>query len=76
MFNTGADIAGEDLERIWEKLYRSDRSRSREYGGNGIGLSIVKAIMDRHGQACGVTNTEEGPAFWFDLALAEEQKEK
>ncbi len=67
VWNTGAGIAEEDLGRIWDKMYRSDRARSREYGGNGIGLSIVKAIMDRHGTGCGVYNTDEGPVFWFDL---------
>ncbi|MBQ1415390.1 MAG: HAMP domain-containing protein [Lachnospiraceae bacterium] len=71
VFNTGEGIDEADLGRIWDKLYRSDRSRSREYGGNGIGLSIVKAIMDRHGRECGVYNTPEGPVFWFELAKEE-----
>ena len=41
--------------------------RTREYGGSGIGLSIVKAIMESHNQQCGVKNYEDGVQFWFTL---------
>ena len=44
-----------------------DKARTREYGGNGIGLSIVKAIMETHGQAYGVRNVDHGVEFWFEL---------
>ena len=44
-----------------------DRARTRAYGGNGIGLSIVKAIMDRHQQKCSVRNYDNGVAFSFTL---------
>ena len=43
------------------------RSRTREYGGNGIGLSIVKAIMEAHNQKYGVRNYDNGVEFWFEL---------
>ena len=56
VYNSGKNIADEDLERIWEKFYKTDKARTREYGGNGIGLSIVKAIMDSMGQEYGVRN--------------------
>ena len=46
VFNTGTPIPEEDLPHIWEKFYKVDKARTREYGGNGIGLSIVKAIME------------------------------
>ena len=67
VYNSGKNIADEDLERIWEKFYKTDKARTREYGGNGIGLSIVKAIMDSMGQEYGVRNASDGVEFWFNL---------
>jgi signal transduction histidine kinase len=67
VFNTGTPIAGEDMEHIWEKFYKADKAHSREYGGNGIGLSIVKAIMESFHQKYGVNNYDNGVEFWFEL---------
>lgn len=67
VFNTGANIPPDDLEKVWIKFYKVDKARTREYGGNGIGLSIVKAIMDSHNQKCGALNHEKGVEFWFEL---------
>ena len=67
VYNTGKHIPEEDIERIWDKFYKVDKARTREYGGNGIGLSIVKAIMDSYGNSFGVSNVEGGVEFWFDL---------
>ena len=67
VFNTGDPIPEKDLDRVFEKFYKVDKARTREYGGSGIGLSIVKAIMDRHHGSCGVRNYENGVAFWFTL---------
>ena len=50
VFNTGKPIPESDIDKIWTKFYKVDKARTREYGGNGIGLSIVKAIMDAHNQ--------------------------
>lgn len=66
-FNTGEPIPEESLPHIWEKFYKVDKARTREYGGSGIGLSIVKAIMESMNQACGVTNYTNGVGFWFEL---------
>ena len=68
-FNTGKQIPKESLEHIWEKFYKVDKARTREYGGHGIGLSIVKAIMDSFHQDYGVVNYENGVEFWFELDL-------
>ncbi len=68
VFNTGKPIPEEDIGQIWDKFYKVDKARTREYGGSGIGLSIVKAIMDGHGQSCGVENKENGVEFWFELS--------
>ena len=67
VFNTGKHIPEEDIDNIWVKFYKVDKARTREYGGNGIGLSIVKAIMDAYGKECGVNNVDGGVEFWFDL---------
>ena len=68
VFNTGSNIAEEDLENIWVKFYKVDKARTREYGGNGIGLSIVKAIMEQHNEKYGVENHLAGVEFWFELS--------
>ena len=70
VFNTGMPIPQESIEHIWEKFYKVDKARTREYGGSGIGLSIVKAIMESMNQKYGVTNYENGVEFWFVLDIA------
>jgi len=67
VFNTGKPIPDEDIDRIWDKFYKVDKARTREYGGSGIGLSIVKAIMESMKQNYGVENKENGVEFWFEL---------
>ncbi|MEG0962764.1 MAG: HAMP domain-containing sensor histidine kinase [Lachnospiraceae bacterium] len=67
VFNTGNPIPEEEIEYIWVKFYKVDKARTREYGGNGIGLSIVKAIMDSFHRECGAINYNNGVEFWFEL---------
>ncbi len=67
VFNTGTPIPEEALPHIWDKFYKVDKAHTREYGGNGIGLSIVKAIMESFHQKYGVANYDNGVAFWFEL---------
>ncbi len=67
VFNTGPQIPEEDLLHIWTKFYKVDKARTREYGGSGIGLSIVKAIMDSFHRPCGAINHPNGVEFWFEL---------
>lgn len=67
VFNTGEHIPEKDMDNLWTKFYKVDKARTRAYGGSGIGLSIVKAIMDSHNKACGVENVEGGVEFWFTL---------
>lgn len=67
VFNSGKPIPEEDLPKLWDKFYKVDKAHTREYGGNGIGLSIVKAIMESFHQGYGVRNFDNGVAFWFEL---------
>lgn len=67
VFNTGLPIPEEDLPNLWTKFYKVDKARTREYGGSGIGLSIVKAIMDSFRKGYGVKNHSNGVEFWFEL---------
>ena len=57
----------DDIDRIWDKFYKVDKARTREYGGSGIGLSIVKAIMESHHRDCCVCNHPDGVEFWMEL---------
>lgn len=65
--NTGAPIPEDCIEHIWEKFYKVDKARTRAYGGNGIGLSIVAAICNSMHQKYGVDNDDDGVTFWFEL---------
>lgn len=65
--NTGSFIAEEELDKIWDKFYKIDKSRNRKLGGTGIGLSIVKNILIHHNYSFGVTNTEKGVKFYFKV---------
>lgn len=69
VFNTGDNIEEEDLIRIWNRFYKIDESRNRDDGGTGIGLSLVKAIMNNYQKDYGVVNKENGVEFYFDLDL-------
>lgn len=69
VFNTGDPIPEEEIQKIWTKFYKVDKARTREYGGNGIGLSIVKAIMEAHNQSYGVTNYDNGVEFWAEFDI-------
>ncbi|MDO5156727.1 MAG: HAMP domain-containing sensor histidine kinase [Eubacteriales bacterium] len=70
VFNEGPNIAEEELEKIWVKFYKVDKARTREYGGSGVGLSIVAATMKQHGRKFGAYNKDNGVVFYFELELA------
>ncbi len=67
VYNSGEHITDENMSRIWTRFYKTDSSRNREAGGTGLGLSLVKAIMTRHGNNFGVKNVENGVSFYFEL---------
>lgn len=66
--NTGSAIPEEEISKIWDKFYKIDKSRNRKLGGTGIGLSIVKNILELHGYSYGVVNTEKGVKFYFTVS--------
>ena len=69
VFNTLEGLSDEELLHIWNRFYKIDESRNRADGGTGIGLSIVKAIMNNYGNEFGARNVEGGVEFYFDLDL-------
>lgn len=69
VFNTGEQIPEEDREAIWDVFYKRDQARSRNYGGHGLGLSIVKQIAEVHGGSVGLENQVGGVGFYFEIPL-------
>ena len=69
VFNTLEGLSEEELVRIWNRFYKIDESRNRSNGGNGIGLSLVKAIMNNYGNSYGAKNVAGGVEFYFELDL-------
>ena len=65
--NSGAVIAENDIPYLFERFFRADRSRSREAGGAGIGLAIVKELIEAHGGTVGAESDESGTRVWFSL---------
>lgn len=73
--NTGAHIPEEDLNKIWNQFYRGDTSRNRGARSTGLGLSIVKGLLQVHNSKYGVCNTENGVKFFFTLKKSKEISE-
>ena len=67
VFNTGNNIKEENLNKIWGRFYKEDTSRNRTDGGTGIGLALVKAIMNNYKNGYGAINKENGVEFYFEL---------
>jgi two-component system phosphate regulon sensor histidine kinase PhoR len=73
--DTGAGIAATDLPRVFERLYRTDKSRSRKVEGTGLGLAIVKHLVQAHGGEVSATSEiGRGSSFTFTLPLAPVQE--
>ena len=65
--NSGAPIPPDDLPRVWERFYRVEKSRTREFGGAGIGLAIVKRLVEDAGGRVGAASDDAMTTFWFRL---------
>jgi signal transduction histidine kinase len=70
IYNEGNKLSEEELESIWLRFYKIDKSHNRESGGTGLGLAIVKAILDGHNSDYGVMNKDKGVVFYFGLKLS------
>jgi len=64
LFNTGAGIPQTDLSRVFEQFHRVEKSRSTQYGGSGLGLSVAKRIIELHG---GRIEIESEPSAWTQV---------
>jgi two-component system, OmpR family, sensor histidine kinase BaeS len=67
--NSGPGIAPGDLPLVFERFFRAEKSRSRDFGGTGIGLAIVKELVEAHGGRVGVESDSGVTRFWFTLPL-------
>lgn len=70
VFNSGKPISEAEREKIWHSFYKADQARTRQAGGYGLGLSIVKVIQESDHQQYGVENVEGGVEFWFTVDYA------
>lgn len=69
VYNTGNQIPKDALESIWTSFYKVDKSRNRVDGSTGLGLYIVKIIMELHGGSYGVYNRNNGVEFYVDFDM-------
>jgi signal transduction histidine kinase len=67
--NTGDELAEEDLPFIFERFYRAEKSRSRDHGGAGIGLAIVKELIEAHKGHIGAEVYDNEIRVWFTLPV-------
>lgn len=67
--NSGAKIPNEELQKIWDPFYRIEKSRNKDLGGTGLGLYIVKQILDSHKSEYGIENTQWGVKAYFSLLI-------
>lgn len=72
IINDGEPIPEDAMESIWKPFYRVDASRNRTKGGTGLGLVIVKSILEEHHANFGVENTSEGVRFYFAFEIVNE----
>ncbi|WP_432666766.1 histidine kinase dimerization/phospho-acceptor domain-containing protein [Wukongibacter baidiensis] len=71
VYNSSQPINDAELEKLWDSFYKRDKARTRESGGHGLGLSIVKAIQEASGNDYGVRYEGSGITFWFELDIAD-----
>lgn len=72
--NDGAGIEKADLDKVWDVLYKSDKGSSETGENSGVGLSVVKSILDAHNAKCGCFSGFKGTNFWFLMDRYEETK--
>ena len=70
VINSGGEIPAAELPRLWERFYRRDKSRDRATGGAGIGLAIVRQLVEEGGGRVGAESREGKNTFWFTVPTA------
>lgn len=75
VYNSGTPLSKEEQMLVWNSFYKADPARNRSIGGAGLGLSIVKTIMEAHGQGYGTENAEAGVVFWFEVEVQTNESE-
>lgn len=74
--NFGVTLDQKDIDNIWDAFYRKEKSRNKKFGGTGLGLYIVKRILELHQSYYGVTSTENSVRFYFSLTKYAEADEE
>ena len=67
IYNTANAFSDEDIKKIWGSFYKIDKAHSREKGGTGIGLYLVKTILELHDFEYGVSNVQDGVEFFIKI---------
>lgn len=67
ILNTGVQLQDTEFTKVYDPFYRIEKSRSKETGGSGLGLYIIKTVLDKHESTYGMKNTPEGVLFTFTL---------
>lgn len=75
VYNSGPNIPDDSLDKIWTSFYKVDKARTRAYGGTGLGLSVVRSVMELHKNSFGVENKDDGVLFWFEIDTFRSQNE-
>ncbi len=76
IIDTGEGIEESKILDIWERYYKIDSKHRRAQIGSGIGLSIVKSIVEQHKGFVGVNSSKQGSIFWFEIQILEEKDQK
>ena len=76
VYDDGQTLENEDVPRIFDRFYKSDKSRGLDKNGVGLGLYICKTIIDAHSEDIGVEVHEDGCEFWFTACVAESGRSK
>ena len=71
VFDDGECLVGEDKDMVFDRFYKTDKSRGLDKNGVGLGLYICKTIVEAHGERIGVISETEGCEFWFTLKEGE-----
>ena len=72
IYNTCKPLSEDDIKKIWGSFYKIDKAHSREKGGTGIGLYLVKTILELHTFEYGVKNINEGVEFYIEIPKQKE----